>query len=219
MGMISWLLGRRVAAWQNDLIAWHCAEVENIYRQMRGWRHDYHNHIQAMKGLALGVSDALDAYLNRLDDDLTRVDTIVKTGNIMVDAILNSKLSLAQGRKIAVNAKAFIPEALGVTDIDFCVVVGNLLDNAMEACETIDDAGGRFIRVYIDVMGEQLYLSVSNSTRGRAKRTGGAYQTTKAGSHGFGLVRVDRIIAKYNGYLNRQNEEGIFATEIMLPLS
>jgi sensor histidine kinase regulating citrate/malate metabolism len=218
MGIFSWVFDKRAAEWQNDLITRHCAEVGNIYRQMRGWRHDYHNHIQAMKGLALGVSEELDAYLNKLDEDLTRVDTLIKTGNVMADAILNSKLSLAQSRKIAVNAKAFVPNTLSVSDIDFCVIVGNLLDNAIEACGYEPDESNRFIRVYIDVMREQLYLSVSNSTFGKVKRSGQSYRTSKSGAHGFGLARVDKIVEKYGGYVNRQNEEGIFATEIMLPL-
>ena len=59
---------------------------------MRGWRHDYHNHIQALKAhLALEQYADMGAYLSKLDGDLTSVDTILKTGNTMVDAILNSK--------------------------------------------------------------------------------------------------------------------------------
>jgi len=175
---LSWLFDKNAASWQNDLIEKHYAEIENIYRQMRGWRHDYHNHIQAIKGLALGVSEELDAYLNRLDSDLSRVDTFVKTGNIMIDAILNSKLSLAQTRGINVNAKAYVPETLNVSVTDLCVIIGNLLDNAMEASVKIPDKTARFIRVYIDIMREQLYISVSNSTYGKVRRVGAAYLTS-----------------------------------------
>lgn len=77
----------------------HYREVENMYRQMRGWRHDYHNHIQTMKAyLSMGQADKLSDSLASLDQDLTNVDTVVKTGNVMVDAILNSKLSMAQAK-------------------------------------------------------------------------------------------------------------------------
>jgi len=63
--LINYLLDRRIAAYQNDLAARHCDEVELIYKQMRGWRHDYHNHIQKMKAhLALGDIAAIDDYLN-----------------------------------------------------------------------------------------------------------------------------------------------------------
>ena len=79
----------------------HYEEVETMYRQMRGWRHDYRSHIQAMKALAAdGDVEAIKDYLNQLDTELNTVDTVVKTGDPMADAILNSKISLARARHI-----------------------------------------------------------------------------------------------------------------------
>jgi sensor histidine kinase regulating citrate/malate metabolism len=211
---------KRISAYQNDLITKHCDEVENIYRQMRGWRHDYHNNIQTMKAhLALNQIAEQKKYLDKLDTDLTTVDTVFKTGNVMVDAILNSKISLAKSKNISINAKATVPEQLKVSEIDLCVIIGNLLDNAMEACLKQANETDRFIRVYFGKLKEQLYISVSNSVGGEIKKSGKAYISTKdSATHGFGLMRVDRIAEKYSGYVNRQHEEGVFATEIMLPL-
>ncbi len=209
------MLDRRIAEYQNDLIKKHCDEVENIYRTMRGWRHDYHNHIQTLIALS-GDEAKTKAYLLKLNDDLTAIDTVIKTGNVMVDAILNSKLSLCKSKNIAVQAKAVVPSVLRISEIDLCVVIGNLLDNAMEACIHGNEP---WIRVYIGILKGQLYISVSNSVSGEIKRSGRNYLSTKAGGgHGFGLLRVDHIADKYNGYVNRQNEENVFATEIMLPL-
>jgi sensor histidine kinase regulating citrate/malate metabolism len=217
---LSWLIDKRISIYQNDLITKHCDEVQNIYKQMRGWRHDYHNHIQLMKAqLALGKSDETAEYLGELDKDLTAVDTLIKTGNVMLDAILNSKLSLAKAREIRINAKAIVPKQLNISEIDLCVILGNLLDNATEACVKLDKKEERFIRVYIDILKGQLYLSVTNSVGGEVKRVGSSYLTTKGGSHGFGLMRLDKLVQKHNGYVNRQNEDGVFVTEIMLPLS
>lgn len=228
MGAFNLLFGRmldkRIAAFQNELISKHCDEVQNIYNRMRGWRHDYHNHIQAM--LALNYTDdgevenqRLRDYLLDLNDDLLKVDTVIKTGNVMVDAILNSKLSLALSKKIEIKAKAILPTEFKISDTELCVIIGNLLDNAMEACLKQPDENDRFIRVYIGSFKGQLYISVSNSVGGEIRKSGGKYISTKASdSHGFGLVRIDKIINKYSGYLNRQNEEGVFATEVMLPL-
>lgn len=224
MGLFNLLFGklidRRIAEYQNDLITKHCDEVQNIYKTMRGWRHDYHNHIQTMKAhLALGQTAELDEYLNKLDADLTTVDTVIKTGNVMVDAILNSKLSLIQSKKIAVNAKAVVPTKLKISEVDLCVIIGNLLDNAMEACLRQPEETDRFIRIYIGILKSQLYLSVSNSVGGEIRRSGNAYLSTKSSdTHGFGLMRIDRIAEKYDGYVNRQSEDGVFATEVLLPL-
>jgi sensor histidine kinase regulating citrate/malate metabolism len=214
---ISKRLDKKMLAFQNDLITKHCDEVQNIYSQMRGWRHDYHNHIQTMKAYrALGQNFQVDEYLNKLDEDLTSVDTLVKTGNIMVDAMLGSKISLARSRKIEVAAKATVPKALAVSEIDLCVIIGNLLDNAMEASLKLDEKA-RIIRVYIDIFNEYLYISVANAMRGKMDKSAG-HISSKGENHGFGLVRIDKIAKKYDGHVNRQHEEGVFATEVMLPL-
>lgn len=211
-------IDRRVAAYQNDLITRHCDEVENMYRQMRGWRHDYHNHIQAMLALT-DNPEQLRRYLWTLNDDLTTVDTVLKTGNVMVDAILNSKLSLIKSKQIAVNAKAAVPKELKISEVDLCVIIGNLLDNAMEACLRQAEGENRFIRVYIGVLKQQLYISVTNSTGGDTRKSGRSYLSAKGSDgHGFGLQRIDRIAEKYNGFVNRQNEPEVFATEVLLPL-
>ncbi|MCL2774066.1 MAG: GHKL domain-containing protein [Oscillospiraceae bacterium] len=216
---ISKLVDKKIFAFQNDIITKHCNEVDNIYRQMRGWRHDYHNHIQAViASLALNQYSEASEYLRKLNDDLASVDTVIKTGNIMVDAILNSKISLALNKKIYVNAKATVPQELKISEIDLCVIVGNLIDNAMEACLKLPDESERRIRIYVGIFKNYLYISVANTAGGKIKRSETGYISSKGENHGFGLMRVDKIAAKYGGHVNRQNEEDAFATEIMLPL-
>ena len=215
-----WLVDRKISGFQNDLVSKYYDEVEIMYRKMRSWRHDYHNHIQVLKAnMSLQQYEQAEEYLDKLNEDLTTVDTVLKTGNVMVDAILNSKLSLIQEKKIAVDATAVVPGNIAISGIDLSVLIGNLLDNAMEACLRIPKEKERFIRIYIDIVKKQLYISVTNSMVGKAKRTGVRFLSTKQGSHGFGLLRIDSIVAKYHGYLNRQTEDGIFATEVMLPLA
>lgn len=110
-----------------------------MYQQTRGWRHDYHNHIQTMKAhLAMGKSEELEAYLNELDTDL-------------------------------------------------CLIIGNLIDNAIEACMRIEDEENRFIRIYIDILKGQLYIYVMNAVGEELKRIGNVYASTKNGeNHGLG---------------------------------
>lgn len=217
--LMPWYVDRRVGRFQNELVDRHYAEVETMYQKMRGWRHDYHNHIQVLKAhVELGRYEEAKRYLDTLNDDLATVDTVMKTGNVMVDAILNSKLTMIREKGIQVDATAMVPQDVPFSGIDLSVLIGNLLDNAMEACLQVRDKEERFIRIYIDIIKKQLYVSVSNSMNGRAKRKGLQYLSTKAGLHGFGLMRIDRIASKYGGFVNRQNEEGIFATEVMLPL-
>ncbi len=208
----------RISRFQNELVNRHYDEVETMYRTMRIWRHDYHNHIQTLSAyMSMGQYEEASGYLERLAEDLTKVDTVLRTGNVMVDAILNSKLTLMRERRIKVDATAAVPRELAIPDIELSVLIGNLMDNAMEACMKLPEEQ-RFIRIYIDVIKKQLYICVTNSMDGAARRKGNHFLSDKQGSHGFGLLRIDEIVISHSGYLNRKAEDGIFATEVMLPL-
>ena len=212
------MIDRRIERFQSELIEKQVREIQNMYRQVRGWRHDYRNHINNMKiQLSEGNYDKLSDYLNELADDLDTVDTVIKTGNVMADAILNSKLNVAEKMNIKLNVKANVPDKLPMSDVELCSMLGNILDNAVEACGTLPEEE-RFMRVYIGKLKGQLYLSVQNSA-GKVCKSKNTYLSTKEGEHGYGLFRIDRVAKKYGGYVNRQNEDGVFATEIMVPLS
>ena len=205
--------------YQNKLMKQQMDEIENIYMTMRGWRHDYHNHLQSLKGyLSLNKVDQMKNYLNELETDLDSIDTLYHSGNLQLDSILNAKLAIAEKGQIRIHCDASIPPQLHVSDLDLCVILGNLLDNAIESCRKIKDPDERFIRVYIGILKKQLYISITNATSETVKQRTDHYFTTKRGDHGHGLKRVDQVVKKYDGYLNRQNEPGVFATEIVLPL-
>ena len=218
MSFFSKQIDKRIAAYQRELIETHYREVENMYRQIRGWRHDYRNHIQMMKVLAAnGDMDALKVYLDELDTDLNTVDTVVKTGNPMADAILNSKISLARSRNIPTQVDAHIPVKLKMSELDLCCIIGNLFDNAMEASMALPEEQ-RMIRVYMDMKGTQLYISFTNFTAAKKlSKVGKGFKTSKGEGHGFGLVRMDDIVSRYDGYLSRNSEDGAFTTEILIP--
>lgn len=185
---------------------------------MRGWRHDYHNHMQVMKAqLAMGNLTEIRDYLDALEKELDHVDTLVKSGNMMVDAILNSKLTLARRQHIAVNCKVKVPEEISVEDVDLCVILGNLMDNALEACGVIAEKE-RFLRIYMTVNKSQLYLSIQNSAKEEPDFDERNYITKKRGNHGLGMKRVQTAVEKYHGYLNLANEPGIFAAEVTMPV-
>ena len=218
MFIISKLIDRHIAAYQNDLISTHYAEVENMYNQVRGWRHDYRNHIQAMKSHASsGDLNAVARYLDDLDTDLHTVDTVIKTGNKMTDAILNSKISLARSKNIEVITEANIAVELKTSQLDLCIIIGNLLDNSIEACLILPE-NERVIRIYMEMKNTQLYMSFTNSTaQKKQKKINNRFASSKGAGHGFGLVRIDNIIERNKGYISRNSEDGAYTTEIMLP--
>ena len=211
-------IDKQIERYQRELIDTHYQEVENMYKKMRGWRHDYRNHIQTMKVLAeKGNLEAIKEYLNKLDEDLATVDTVVKTGNAMADAILNSKISLAKSKGINVKVDAHVPVKLKMSELDLCVILGNLFDNAIEASLPLPEEE-RLIRVYMVMKNTQLYISFTNFTASKKQsKEANLFKTTKGDGHGFGLVRIDSIIEKLDGYLSRNSEDGAFTTEILIP--
>lgn len=211
-------IDKRIERYQSELIEKYCAEVESMYTKMRGWRHDYHNHIQALQAsMALKNYEEVNDYLRQLNDDLTMVDTVIKTGRVMVDAILNGKLNIATQNEIPVNAKASIPKATPVTDVDLCVIIGNLLDNAIEENKKLPQEE-RLLRIYIGQKNTQFYLSITNAAGKKQERSGRLFQTSKGVEHGFGLARVESIVKKYEGLFSADSEDGGFTAELLIPL-
>ncbi|MDE6923668.1 MAG: GHKL domain-containing protein [Acetatifactor sp.] len=211
-------IDKRIEAYQSDLMRKYCDEVEAMYTRMRGWRHDYHNHIQALQAsMALEKYDEVNAYLRQLNDDLSNVDTIIKTGRVMVDAILNGKINIASQNNIPVNARARIPEKAPVTDVDLCVIIGNLLDNAMEENRKLP-SDDRFIRVYIGQKNTWFYLAFTNAAGKKQVKQGSLFASSKGSDHGFGLARAESIVKKYGGLFSADSEDGGFTTEILIPL-
>lgn len=218
MSFLSKLIDKRIAEYQNGLIKTHYSEVENMYRQMRGWRHDYRSHIQTLKSHAsAGELDEIIQYLDMLDTELSSIDIQIKTGNRMTDAILNSKISLAKSKNIFTIVEADISLKLTTSELDLCVIIGNLFDNAIEANLSLPQ-DKRMIRVYMDMKNTQLYMSFTNMTASKKQRKeNGIFRTSKGEGHGFGLVRIDNIVERYGGYITRNSEDGAYTTEVLLP--
>ncbi len=209
---------KRIGEYQDKVLKTQRDEVQSIYRTMRGWRHDYHNHMQTIKAyLSMNQVEETLTYLDHLEGDLDAIDIAIRTGNISVDAIVSSKLSVAAKKNVAVDCTAKMPEQVQATDVDLCTILGNLLDNAIESCEKVPEEK-RFIRLYIGVFKKQLYISVTNATAESRRKKLTELVSEKKGSHGFGLRRIDLVAEKYHGFVNRKNEPGVFATEVMLPL-
>jgi sensor histidine kinase regulating citrate/malate metabolism len=106
---------------------------------------------------------------------------------------------------------------LKTAEMDLCIIICNLFDNAIEASLELPE-DERMIRIYMDMKNTQLYLSLTNLTAAKKQqKVNGRFFTTKGKGHGFGLVRIDDIVARNQGYISRNSEDGAFTTEILLP--
>ena len=206
----------RMVEYQTAQSEKHLNEVRSIHKEMRGYKHDFHHHLQTLKGeLEAGDVERALSYIERLDNQLMNVDTLLKTGNVSLDAILSAKIAQAKAENIAVTVKANIPDTLTISDVELSIIVGNLLDNAIEACCTATDE--RFIRIYIAMKGNMLYFSMLNAAGEKQKKTGSLFATHKDGVHGFGLRRAEAILEEHGGWVKYNSENGAFTSEFLVP--
>ena len=206
----------KLVEYQTEQSRRHLGEVQGIYQEMRGYKHDFHHHLQTLMGqLEGGGTKWALAYIRQLDEKLMVVDSLLKTGNVSLDAILSAKAAQARADGISVSVKAFVPDRLLLTDCELSIVVGNLLDNAIEACAS---AGGeRFIRVYMKMKGKMLYFSMLNAAGPKGRKQGTRFLSHKKGLHGFGLRRAEAIIREHGGWCKYNSEDGAFTSEFLVP--
>lgn len=197
----------------------YAIEVETIYRQMRGIRHDYRNHLHVMNTLTSEKKiEELATYIKQLNNELNQVDTIIQTGNTMVDAIVNTKLTIAKNEGVDCIATAIAPKELEIEHIDLAIILGNLLSNAIEATiKQVQKNEESFIRLYIAPMKGTFYISVTNTMKENPRPS--FLSLKRVDKQGYGLSRIDQSVEKYQGIVNRKWEDGVFATEVTLPLN
>ena len=192
------------------------ASYQDLLSEVKKKQHDFHNHLQTLKSyLENGETARALSYIDTLDTQLMNVDTLLKTGNVSLDAILSAKLSQAKAEEIAVIVKANVPEGLLLSDVELSIVVGNLLDNAIEACRSV--TGERFLRIFIGMKGKMLYFSMLNSAGTKRKKLGSLFASQKEGFHGFGLRRAETILKDHGGWVKYNSEDGAFTSEFLVP--
>lgn len=206
----------KLVEYQTEQSRQHLDEVRSIHQEMRGYKHDFHHHLQTLKGwLESGEVDRALAYIEQLDNHLMNVDTLLKTGNISLDAILSAKIAQAKADRIAVTIKANVPDNLLLSNLELSIIVGNLLDNAIEACRKATDE--KFIRIFIGMKGKMLYFSMLNSAGEKKQKIGSLFSSHKPGVHGFGLRRAEAILEEHGGWCKYNSEDGAFTSEFLVP--
>lgn len=190
-------------------------KVYEIYKEMRAWRHDYRNNIQAIGNLAkCGDIEGIRGYILNLNIGLDNSECIVYTGNNIIDSILTTKILTARTHEISFDLKIDKIIKIDMDNMDISTLLGNLLDNAIEACQRTDE--DRFIKVSMVNIKNQFIIIVENSTNGKVNCVDGKYLTSKTGGdHGIGMSQIDKVVDKYNGYINRAYDGRKFKTTIV----
>lgn len=174
----------------------HLDEILVMQNQLKGFRHDIKNHWVALSGyFSNGDYEGGKKYIEQISGIFSEGETI-DTGNIALDAIISTKKALADEKGIRFDATVQIPEQIPVDAADICIIFGNSLDNAIEACEKIktDD---KYINLSVIYEENSILCKIVNSIESKNRIT---LKTTKKdkNNHGFGFENIKQSLSKYN---------------------
>lgn len=196
--------------------------MEEQYRQSERLRHDLKNHVLALSGLWEGGEwEKLGNYLKSMENGAEFGACEEATGSRAVDVVLYQKRKMAEEKQVSWESSVRIPKSCDINEFDLCVLFGNLLDNAVEACEKSEHGKKRrdskpFIRVHAGAVKKCLLMEVANST---AAEESGYTEKINLPEYGIGLLNVEDVVRRYNGAMNIEINSGIFVVSILLPLS
>lgn len=198
--------------------------IEQQYSQAERLRHDLKNHVLALRGLCEERAwDKLGDYLKRMEDSAQFGANEEATGNRAVDALLFQKRKMAEDRQIVWECDVQIPKRCRISEFDLCVLFGNILDNAVEACMRLQqgerEAGRRpFINVQARTVKKCFLLEVKNSMRDAEKQESRFAEKENPQRHGIGLLNVGDVVRGYDGVMNTEMQNGVFDISVLLPI-
>ena len=184
--------------------------------RVRALRHDMQNHMLALQALIQRKeTEETKRYLDSMKNFMTNPEEYVKTGNDAVDSLLNYKIQKANEVLNVVETKISIPEQLRLRSFDLNVLLGNLLDNAIDASMQTED---KKLKITIKLDKGILFLNICNSCQMIADEKKNFLETTKEdkANHGIGLKNVRRIVEKYHGDITFFYENNIIQTDVMM---
>ena len=203
----------------NEQIKNQLAHYEELYRyqsEIRTFRHDIKNKLLCVSGLLADgqTQSAIDAIKGEVDFLDEANNGVINSGNPAVDAVLQSKLAIAESKGITLDYSVKVSDRINVDLLELGVIIGNALDNAIEAAEGLGNSVEKTVFASIITMGGRIVISVENPVEAQVdtKHIG----TAKADklNHGYGLKSIKTIAQKYDGDVFVSCEGNIFTASI-----
>lgn len=194
--------------------------LEEQHSQQERLRHDMKNHIIALSGLFVNKEwDKMGSYLKAMEDNVQCGLCGDVTGSKAVDALLYQKQKMAISKNIVWECDVSIPGKCCINEFDLCILFGNILDNAVEACERLNCGEYRFINIQAKIIKKCFLLEARNSTNLKNKNEIMFTSKENPQEHGVGLLNIKDVVKSYNGVIETVLEKGVFAVSVLIPLN
>lgn len=180
-------------------------------------RHDMKNHLRSLfSDIKSGNLSEAQKYISDIVDVYESGTEIINTGYHAIDSLVNFKFQTAKHNGIKVNVNVSLPLGLNLSSFDMTVILGNLIDNALQAVSHISDNG--FINFAMYYSKGILLIKVANPFKIAIKQENGKIVTSKVDkeNHGYGLRSVNETVEKYNGTVEIETDENIFTITVLL---
>ena len=194
-------------------------EIQHQDESMRRFRHDMNSHIIALRELCIsGDNIALKEYI----DNIVEYSEIYKveeyTANKTLDAVIRQLVSEAQNKSINIKIQGCYLQLAGVSIYDFCSIIYNLMKNAIEACEKIENVSERIIEMKLAQYNNKILVMIRNRVYENVSIENNSLKTTKNDkkNHGLGSGNVEHAVKKYNGSIEYNSEKGYFNVEVYI---
>lgn len=188
--------------------------LENFY----AFKHDLKHHVLVVKSMMDSENYiAASKYINKFNENEISQNVEILCKNFTIDSILKYYMSIARKNNIDFKVNLNIPENINIDNIDLSIVMGNCIENAIEACNNIMDKSQKYINISAEIKGFQLLIKIKNSFDGQVIEDGNVIKTSKIGEgHGIGLSNVRNISEKYNGYFKVKYNDNEFEVYIIM---
>lgn len=208
---------------KNALLEENHQRMNEIYEENARLYHDMNHHLQIISWMAqkAGNTDIMD-YTASISEPIQKLSDVIWSGFDLVDAIINHTLALAKAKGITMDVNIEFPHACTIAADDICVILFNLLDNALENTTASVESGSGLaapvIRVTIRRIEQFLMMKVQNPCQESRKNYFGRFFTTKADPlhHGIGLQNVRKTAEKYGGDVDTSIQDGVFTAAVLL---
>lgn len=209
----------QLKAEQAELLERDYTTLNHAYAVNAKLFHDFHNHIGVLRRfLAHEKYEEAVQYLDELQAPVREMTDTVWTGDETLDYLINSKVSMAEEAGIQMQTEIEFPRNTNIRGVDLCAILGNLLDNALEAAGKVPSPKQRSIRLTIRRINQMLVIKVENSFHTVPVQEGGELKTTKAedGLHGWGIKSARTAAERYDGMVQSTYSEDIFCVVVTL---